>query len=121
MAGAVEEYGLVAAGGFAGACARYVLNVFVPSMPGIFLINITGCFLLGFIMYGSSYRGVFSPRLRIVFGAGFIGSFTTFSTFSLQTFQASPGIAAANILGSLVLGLAAVLAGRQLAIRLARG
>jgi|AGTN01.3.fsa_nt_gi Integral membrane protein possibly involved in chromosome condensation len=121
MSEVMEEYYLVAAGGIAGTCARYVLNVIIPAMPGILVINVAGCFLLGLVMYLSSYGGVFGPRTRITCGAGFIGSFTTFSTFSLQTFQASPGIAVANVVISVLLGLAAVMAGRQVAIKLAKG
>jgi fluoride exporter len=121
MPGIFNEYYLVAAGGFAGALARYVLNGVIPGMPGTLAINVAGCLFLGFIMYESAYSGAFSPRARIICGAGFLGAFTTFSTFELQTFQASPGIAIANILASLILGLAAVLVGRQLAIRRARG
>ena len=121
MPGVMEEYYLVAAGGIAGAYARYALNSLIPAMPGILVINVVGCFLLGLVMYLSSYGGVFGPRTRITCGAGFIGAFTTFSTFSLQTFQASPVIAAANVIISVLLGLAAVMAGRQVAIKLARG
>jgi CrcB protein len=120
MPGIPEDYYLVAVGGFAGAVARYVLNEAVPGMAGIFIINVFGCFLLGFIMYESVFSGAFSPRARIIGGAGFVGAFTTFSTFSLQSFQASPAIEIVNIMASLLLGLAAVMAGRQLAIRLAR-
>ncbi|WP_424356788.1 fluoride efflux transporter CrcB [Methanocella sp. MCL-LM] len=116
-----ELYALVAAGGFAGASARYVVNAIVPSMPGILIINVLGCIVLGFLLYESLFTGMFSPTVRAVFGSGFIGAFTTFSTFSLQTLQASPEIAVLNVLGNLFLGLAGVLIGRQAAMLLARG
>ena len=116
-----ELYVLIAAGGFAGACARYLINGLVPSMPGILLINILGCIILGFLLYESLFTGMFSPTVRAVFGSGFIGAFTTFSTFSVQTLQASPEIAILNVLGNLFLGLAGVLIGRQAALLLARG
>ncbi len=110
-----EPYLLIAAGGFAGACMRYALNEVVPGMYGILVINVIGCYLLGFLMYESIYVGAFSPQTRLVYGAGFIGAFTTFSTFSLQTFEASPLIAMSNVLVSLVLGMAGIFLGRMTA------
>lgn len=87
-------------------------------MPGILLINVIGCYLLGFLMYEAIYIGAFSPHTRLVYGVGFIGAFTTFSTFSLQTFEASPLLAISNVLASLVLGAIAVFLGRMTAIRI---
>jgi len=104
-----------------GAGARYLVNSLVPSMPGILIINALGCVLLGFLLYESIYAGAFSPQIRAVFGAGFIGAFTTFSTFSLQTIQAAPAIAMLNVLANLLLGLIGVMIGRQLALVIARG
>ena len=115
-----EPYLLVAVGGFTGASARYVLNSLVPSMPGILIINVSGCILLGFLLYESIYAGAFSPQTRAIFGAGFLGAFTTFSTFSLQTLQASPAIAILNMLANLSLGLIGVMIGRQIALFTAR-
>ena len=115
-----EYYLLVSMGGFAGAIARYTINLIIPAMQGILVINVVGCVFLGFLLYGSIYAGAFSPRVRAAFGAGFLGAFTTFSTFSLQTLQASPEAAILNVLGNLILGLAGVMIGRQLAILVAR-
>jgi len=108
----IEPYLLIAAGGFAGACMRYAINEAVPGMYGILIINVAGCYLLGFLMYESIYIGAFSPHTRLVYGAGFIGAFTTFSTFSLQTFEASPAIAMANVFVSLALGFMGIFLGR---------
>jgi len=47
-------------------------------MPGILLINVLGCIMLGFLLYEAQYAGTFSPAVRTFFGAGFIGAFTTF-------------------------------------------
>jgi len=107
-----EPFPLIAAGGFAGACVRYILNEAVPGMPGILVINVLGCYLLGLLMYESIYIGAFSPRVRLACGVGFVGAFTTFSTFSLQTFKASPGMALANVLVSLALGFVGIYLGR---------
>jgi CrcB protein len=73
-----KPYLFVAIGGFAGACMRYIINFLVLSMPGILIINVSGCILLGFLLYESQYSGMFSPATRTFFGAGFIGAFTTF-------------------------------------------
>jgi fluoride exporter len=93
----------------------------VPGITGIFLINVAGCFLLGFLMYESIYVGKFSPQTRLAYGIGFIGAFTTFSTFSFQTFHSSPGIALLNVILSLTLGLLAIFLGRMAAIKFAGG
>jgi fluoride exporter len=114
----LETYILIATGGFAGALSRYYINELVPSMPGILVINVAGCFLLGFLMYESIYVGAFSQQTRLVCGAGFIGAFTTFSTFSLQTFTTSPAMAFSNVVTNVLLGLVAVFLGRVAAIRL---
>lgn len=117
----LEPYLLVAVGGFLGAVARYAVNGAVPSMAGILLINVSGCMVLGFLLYESIYTGAFSPAARTVFGAGFLGAFTTFSTFSLQTLQAAPEIAALNAAANLGLGLLGVMIGRQVALLVGRG
>jgi CrcB protein len=117
MAGRLEPYLLIAAGGFAGACARYAINEVMPGTLGILLINVVGCYLLGFLMYESIFVGAFSPQTRLVYGSGFIGAFTTFSTFSYQTFVSSPMPAMLNVLLSLALGLLAVFLGRITAIK----
>lgn len=116
-----KPYLFVAIGGFAGACMRYLINLLVPSMPGILIINVSGCILLGFLLYESQYSGMFSPATRTFLGVGFIGAFTTFSTFSIETLQATPEIAIINVLANVVLGLTGVMIGRQAALRFARG
>jgi CrcB protein len=115
-----EPYLLIAAGGFAGACARYAFNGSVPGIYGILAVNVIGCYLLGFLMYESIYIGAFCPQTRLVYGIGFIGSLTTFSTFSFMTFEASPFMALFNVLSSISLGVAGVFLGRMTAIILSR-
>ena len=98
-----------------------MVNEVIPGIPGILLINVAGCFLLGFLMYESIYAGKFSPHTRLACGIGFIGAFTTFSTFSYQTFHSSPEIAILNVILSLTLGLLAIFLGRMAAIKFAGG
>lgn len=76
---------LISAGGFLGAICRYKLSLLLNSQmtgkipKGTLLINLTGSFLLGLIISADS-----SEDVRLLFGTGFMGAFTTFSTFNLE-------------------------------------
>ncbi len=82
---------LVLVGGALGALARYEMGGFIGTrwnhgFPlGTFVINVTGSFLLGMINVFVVERTVLSPAWRIGLGVGFMGAFTTFSTFSYET------------------------------------
>ena len=81
-------------------------------------MNVTGSFLLGLLFVLLTERLPVSSSVRTTLMIGFVGAYTTFSTLSLETFQlvqdGAIGLAAANELGSLALGLAAVWAGVML-------
>lgn len=69
---------LIAVGGFFGAIARYFIAKKLPSIS-TFFVNMTGSFLLGFLM------GVMPPsKWSLLLGVGFLGSYTTFSTFKFE-------------------------------------
>lgn len=79
---------LVGAGGFCGSVSRFLLSKYIQgnvlsSFPyGTFLVNITGCFLIGFF-YGLADRGnLINADVRMFLTVGFCGGFTTFSTFA---------------------------------------
>jgi fluoride exporter len=119
-------YLLVGLGGFIGANARFVIAraigaiVATPFPLGTFLINISGSFLLGVLGTVIAERVVpNSEAMRLALGIGFLGAFTTFSTFEFETHalfeDGSWLVAASNIVGSLFLGLIAVRAGIVLA------
>lgn len=79
---------LVGAGGFLGSISRFLASRFFQSnyqsvfSLGTFIVNITGCFLIGLI-YGLSERNVtFGTGWKMFLTAGFCGGFTTFSTFA---------------------------------------
>lgn len=102
----------IGSGGFLGATSRFVLAGYFRPSAGTLAVNVLGSILLGFLMYNSEYLGYVSPRTRMFFGIGFMGSFTTFSTFSLQTFQMPWNMAIFNIVANIMLTLAGVFAGR---------
>jgi CrcB protein len=110
----------VALGGFFGATARYTVSEPLPSPFNTLAVNVLGSFALGMLMYSSQYLTFISPRTRLVLGTGFMGSFTTYSTFAVQTYQLSAGLAFANIFANTILALAGVLMGRATAIHLSR-
>lgn len=110
----------VGAGGFAGSIVRYLVGAWVAgrvstAFPlGTFVINVTGSFLLGLVM-GLGETRVLAPAIRPLVAIGFIGGYTTFSTFTYETArlleQGSLLAAGANAVGSVVVGLVAALLG----------
>ena len=110
---------LVGAGGFAGAICRYGIAaaskyLWDSSFPiGTLIANVIGCFLIG-LLIGSGF-GDASKNTKLMFGVGFLGALTTFSTFGAETIGAvndqQNGIAIGNILLNLGVGLPAVIAG----------
>src|SRR5665648_1212894 len=74
---------LIGTGGFFGAIARYLISTSAAPLVSTLIVNITGSFLLGLLMYANEYTGMFSPKTRYFAATGFLGSFTTFSTFAV--------------------------------------
>ena len=116
----MKEILWVGLGGFAGANARYLLGMWVATrfgttFPyGTFIINVTGSFILGVIM-GLLDAHVLAPAVRLSLGIGFIGAYTTFSTFTYETLRlvesGSVLLAATNVVGSVIVGMLAAIAG----------
>lgn len=111
----------IAAAGAIGALARYGLDGAVSrrtsgAFPwGTFVVNITGSFVLGVLFTVLTERWLVAPWVRSTLMIGLVGAYTTFSTFSLESYRLledrAYGIAAANLFGSLAAGLVAVYAG----------
>jgi CrcB protein len=113
----------VGLGGFLGATLRHgaatlVQRRFGAAFPwSTLLVNVLGCLLVGALL-GLAVRRDMEETTRLFLVVGLLGSFTTFSTFGHDTLvlwaEAGPGRALWNVLGHLVLGLAAVAIGASL-------
>ncbi|GAA0677401.1 CrcB family protein [Natronoarchaeum mannanilyticum] len=104
---------LIAVGGFAGAAARYGVELAISSsLLSTLAVNVVGSFALGAIVYENRLVGSFSKRARFVFGTGFLSSFTTYSTFVVDALTAAPPLGLAYLFASYATGFGAVLAAR---------
>lgn len=109
----------VAAGGALGASARYATNVATMRLIGsgfpwaTVVVNVLGSFLMGVIVVTLAHKG--GMRLAPFLMTGVLGGFTTFSAFSLDALtlweRGQPGLAFGYVAGSVVLSLAAIVAG----------
>ena len=111
----LETIVLIAMGGALGANMRYSIGTIVPGLGGTLIANVLGCFVLGFLIYEAQYTGLIAERSLLVFGTGFLSSFTTYSTFALETVQAPLLWGVTNVVASYALGFTAVLVGRATA------
>jgi CrcB protein len=121
----LQKYFLVAIGGALGSLARFwmgsaVANRLGTRFPyGTFVINLTACLIIGFSLALLGRRTELSPAWRFLIPVGFVGAYSTFSTFEWEIFaniQAGSFLTAASYVTlSVVLGLIAVWAGVLLA------
>jgi len=111
---------IVGTGGFFGAISRFLLSSAIATPFDTLTVNVLGSFALGMLMYDTELLGYVSPRVRMGFGIGFLGSFTTFSTFAVQSYQMTPTFAILNIAANVILTLIAVLLGRGVIILISR-
>ena len=117
---------LVAAGGALGAVARFLVSTAVTQRLGgqwpwgTLIINLSGCFLISLFL-GAGTGRIAETNLRYLLPIGFVGAYTTFSSYEyeiLRLFQLGRGASAlVYVAASNVLGFAAVLAGAWLARR----
>jgi CrcB protein len=89
----MNDYLLVGLGAASGGMARYwlagiVQKVLPATMPyGTLTVNVIGGFIIGVLMYFFDYNNIISPEVKILLTIGFCGGLTTFSSFSLETFN----------------------------------
>jgi fluoride exporter len=112
------KYMVVGLGGFLGGIARFWLGGWIDQKMGTrfpygtFVINVSGSFLLGFILIVLTERTHLSANWRYLIPIGFIGAYTTFSAFEWETFAAMRDgaflIAALNVALSVMIGFIAV-------------
>ncbi len=120
-------YVAVAIGGFVGAPSRYLVDLVVTrrhdgNFPwGTIVINVSGSLLLG-VLSGLGLIHVLPPFDQALVGTGFCGAYTTFSTFTYETVRLVEdghlARAGANVLVSVVVGLAAAAAGLWIGLSL---
>jgi CrcB protein len=108
--------GTLARFGLSGFVHRFTISAF-PS--GTLAVNLLGCALLGLLLELARQTTWISPEARTTLGIGFLGAFTTFSTFGVETFRAVESgeweIATLNVVTNLIGGLACVFFGVSLA------
>lgn len=118
----------VGVAGFFGAVSRYLLDGVVSRATGgtfpwgTWVVNVTGCFLVGLLTTVLTERVLPHPAVRIALTVGFVGAYTTFSTFTYESVRLGQdgalGLALLNVGISLVAGLTAtwvgIMAGRAL-------
>jgi CrcB protein len=119
------NYLIIGAGGFVGAIARYILAVWIGqrwgrSFPlGTFVINVTGSFLIGLLMTLMAELFTENPQWRLLLIVGFLGAYTTFSTFEYETGALLKDgewlYAGLNVIGSVIVGFIALKLGEVIA------
>jgi CrcB protein len=118
---------MIGVGGFIGAILRYAMSGWIQNgvadFPlGTLGVNFIGSFFVSLVLYLSEYRGLFTEEIRIFLTIGVLGSFTTMSTFSFESFklleQGEIGALSLNVLGTLILTFLAVYLGKIIVVNL---
>ena len=120
---------MIGVGGFFGAIARYLVDGWVIARTGAafpwgtLVVNLSGSFVLGLLFALAIERGALPAEIRGPVLIGFIGAYTTFSTLALESWrlvaEGSYLLGAANLVGSMLFGIIAVVAGLTLGRALA--
>jgi len=114
-------------GGFIGALLRYWISGWVQAgavtFPlGTLVVNFIGSFILALVMFLSEFKGYFNEETRVFLSIGLLGSFTTMSTFSYESFklleQQEHMLFSVNVVGSVGLTLLAIYLGRVITLSL---
>jgi CrcB protein len=121
----LQKYLLIALGGGLGSIARYWVGSTIASRAGIkfpygtLVVNLTACLVIGFALTYLGKRADLNPAWRYLVPVGFIGAYSTFSTYEWETLSTlrsgAFALGALYAIGSLILGLIATWAGAALA------
>ena len=124
----MQKYLYIALGGALGAIARYWVGAVIADRMGTkfpfgtFVINISACIIIGFSITFLAQRAELSPAWRFLIPVGFIGAYSTFSTYEWETFtqirMGAFSMAALYAVSSFIFGLLAVWGGAVLAERI---
>ncbi|MDA8215032.1 MAG: fluoride efflux transporter CrcB [Nitrospiraceae bacterium] len=119
------NYLIIGIGGFLGAIARYAIGVWIGqkwgrSFPlGTFVINVSGSFFIGLLMSLFTERLMVNPQWRLLLVVGFLGAYTTFSTFEYETGRLIKDgewlVASMNVVFSVIAGFIALKIGEIIA------
>ncbi len=121
----MNRYLLIAAGAALGANARYLVGVWAGNYLGAdfpygtLIVNITGSFVLGFLLTLGTEQLQLSPEARLLLAVGFLGSFTTFSSYAVESMnlwrEAGLWRGLLNMVGNNLVGLLSAILGAALA------
>jgi CrcB protein len=121
----MQNYLIIGLGGFLGAVARYAVSLWIGQkwgriFPlGTFFVNVSGCFLIALTISLMTERFMVNPQWRLFLAVGFLGAYTTFSTFEFETGSLLRDgewvIAALNVVVSVFAGFIALKIGEVIA------
>ena len=116
---------IVAIGAGFGGSARYWLSNLISKLLPVFFpygtlaVNVIGSIILGILIFGFEEKGNLSLTLKLFLGVGFCGGFTTFSTFSLETFSLIKNteflLAGLNVFGNVIITIFGIYLGYLIA------
>jgi fluoride exporter len=125
----MNRFILIGLGALLGANARYLVSLWAVARWGVafpygtLIVNVTGSFALGFLLVAAIGRGNIPPEVHLFLGVGFVGAYTTFSTYTVESLilLGSGNIwkTLINVFANNLVGLASALAGISLARLLA--
>ncbi len=121
----MNRFLLISIGAILGANARYLVGLWAAQRFGLdfpygtAIVNITGAFILGFLVAWGSTRSGLTPELRLLIAVGFLGAYTTFSSFAVESLLQAENVSISSTLLNLFinngLGIGAAWMGMMLA------